>query len=70
MNEITVSPPTSLAAALRDRGFTGRLVQPGDPDYDRARPGWNGAIDRRPAALAFARDTDDVAAVVLGSRDV
>ncbi|HEV2857794.1 MAG TPA: FAD-binding oxidoreductase [Solirubrobacterales bacterium] len=68
MNEITASPSTSLAAALRDRGFTGRLVQPGDPDYDRARPGWNGAIDRRPAAVAFARDSDDVAAAVLGTR--
>jgi len=69
MNEITVSPPTSLAAALRARGFTGRLVEPGDPDYDLARPGWNREVDRRPAAIALARDADDVAAVVLGSRD-
>jgi FAD/FMN-containing dehydrogenase len=69
MNKISASPPTSLAAAVRDRGFTGRLVSPGDPDYDRCRPGWNGAIDRRPAAVVFARDADDVAAAVLGSRD-
>lgn len=68
MNTIA-SSSTSLAAALRARGFTGRLVQSGDPDYDLARPGWNGAIDRHPAAVALARDADDVAAVVLGARD-
>ena len=51
----TASPPTSpLAGALRASGFVGRLVEPADPDYDTARAGWNGAIDRRPAAVAFA----------------
>ena len=61
----TTSPLTSpLARGLRAHGFVGRLVEPADPDYDEARAGWNGAIDRRPAAVALATDADDVAAAV------
>ena len=62
----TASSQTS--AVLRSRGFVGRLVEPGDPDYDTARAGWNGAIDRHPAAVAFASDADDVAAALAGAR--
>ena len=62
------SPPSPLAAALRAGGFVGPVVEPGDPDYDAARAGWNGAIDRRPAAVARATDADDVAAAVRAAR--
>ena len=61
-------PTSRLAARLRACGFVGRLVEPADPDYDHARMGWNGAIDRRPAAVAYASDADDVAAAVRASR--
>ena len=44
------------------------VVEPGDADYDRARAGWNGAIDRRPAAVAYATDADDVAAAIRAAR--
>ena len=44
------------------------MVEPGDADYDHARAGWNGAIDRRPAAVALASDADDVAAAVRAAR--
>src|SRR3954470_20027314 len=64
----TATSPSSLAAALRAGGFVGRLVEPADADYDTARAGWNGAIDRRPAAVAYASDADDVAAVVRAAR--
>jgi len=65
----TISTPSSLLAdRLRASGFVGRLVEPSDPDYDRARMGWNGAIDRRPAAVAYASDSDDVAAAVRAAR--
>jgi FAD/FMN-containing dehydrogenase len=60
--------PTSLATALRAHGFVGRVVAPGDPGYDAARAGWNGAIDRRPAAVAHATDADDVSAAVRAAR--
>jgi len=60
--------PSALSISLRDHGFVGRLLEPDDPDYEQARFGWNGAIDRRPAALACASDADDVAAAVLAAR--
>jgi FAD/FMN-containing dehydrogenase len=60
----TTTPASSLAAGLRAHGFIGRLVEPGDADYDAARAGWNGAIDRHPAAVAYATDADDVAAAI------
>ena len=55
---------SQIATSLRDQGFVGRIVEPGDAEYDEARAGWNGAIDRRPAAVAQASDADDVAAAV------
>ena len=55
---------TTLSGALRSEGFTGRVVEPGDPGYDSARAGWNGAIDRFPSAVAYASDADDVAAAI------
>jgi FAD/FMN-containing dehydrogenase len=64
----TASLTSPLAAALRAGGFTGRLVEPADPDYDRARTGWNGAIDRRPSAVAYAHDAEDVAAAIGAAR--
>jgi FAD/FMN-containing dehydrogenase len=57
-----------LEAALRAAGFVGRVVEPGDPGYDDARATWNRAVDRRPAAIAFALDADDVAAAVRAAR--
>jgi FAD/FMN-containing dehydrogenase len=68
MKTIAASPPESFAADLRNRGFTGRLLMPSDPDYGAARRGWNGEVDRHPAAVALARDADDVAAAVLAAR--
>jgi FAD/FMN-containing dehydrogenase len=58
----------SIEGALRAGGFVGRVVQPADGDYDRARAGWNGAIDRRPAAVAYATDADDVSAAIRAAR--
>ena len=60
----TLSTTSGLASALRSHGFVGRIVEPDHPDYDDCRFGWNGAIDRRPAAVAYATDADDVAAAV------
>ena len=64
----TLTAPSSLAAALRAHGFGGPIVIPEDPGYDRARAVWNGAIDHRPAAVARALDTADVAAAVRAAR--
>lgn len=46
-----------LAATLR-----GTLLLPGGSDYETRRRVWNGAIDRRPLAIAQCIDAEDVAA--------
>jgi FAD/FMN-containing dehydrogenase len=64
----TASSITPFATCLRAAGFVGTLVEPGDPSYDVARAGFNGAIDRRPAAVVHATDADDVAAAIGAAR--
>jgi FAD/FMN-containing dehydrogenase len=48
-----------LATAVR-----GRVVEPADSDYDACRALYNGMIDKRPAAIAYCVDENDVAAAV------
>jgi FAD/FMN-containing dehydrogenase len=45
-------------------GFSGELVRPGDDSYDETRKVFNGMIDRRPALIARARSSADLAATV------
>ncbi|MDF3144498.1 FAD-linked oxidase, partial [Streptomyces sp. T21Q-yed] len=51
------------------QGFAGQLITPRDTEYDGARALWNGAIDRRPAAIARCGDAADVQAVVRCARE-
>jgi FAD/FMN-containing dehydrogenase len=46
----------------------GDVVRPGDPAYDEARKVWNGAIDKRPAAIVYCTSTDDVIRAVSFAR--
>jgi hypothetical protein len=52
------------AAILSDlsRRLQGRLLVPGDPDWDTARRPWNLRVDQRPAAIVEATGADDIAA--------
>ena len=61
---MTTTPHVSIEAGLRAGGFVGRIVEPADAEYDGARMGWNGAIDRFPAAVALATDAEDVTAAI------
>jgi len=54
---------TSAVAGLAD-AVTGRVVELGDSGYDEARAVYNGMIDRRPAAVAYCADEQDVVAAV------
>jgi FAD/FMN-containing dehydrogenase len=50
-------------------GLSGRLIRPGDDDYDTAREVHNASYDRRPLAIVRAADTADVALTVDLARD-
>jgi FAD/FMN-containing dehydrogenase len=49
--------------------FRGRLVLPGDDEYDAAREVWNASIDRRPALVARCAGPADVLAAVRWARE-
>jgi FAD/FMN-containing dehydrogenase len=55
---------TALAQMLR-----GRVIRPGDHDYDEARALYNGMIDKRPRLIARCVDVADVIAAVNYARD-
>jgi FAD/FMN-containing dehydrogenase len=47
----------------------GRVIAPGDADYDRARTVSSGAVDRRPAVIVRPADASEVARVIALARD-
>jgi FAD binding domain-containing protein/berberine-like enzyme len=55
-----------LLTATRDLG---RVVHPGDPDWDAARGTFNLLVDQRPEAIAFPADARETAAVVADARE-
>jgi hypothetical protein len=50
----------SFVNELREE-LSGPLIDPAHADYDNARAVWNGAIDRRPCAVARVRGVGEVA---------
>src|SRR6476620_5782378 len=51
------------------KGFRGRIVQGGDPDYDEVRALFNAMIDKRPTIIAQCTDVADVIAAVNFGRE-
>jgi len=52
-----------------DRAFRGRVLAPGDRDYDHARRTHNAAADRHPALIVRPIDAEDVALVIAHARE-
>jgi FAD/FMN-containing dehydrogenase len=65
---VTSHAPTISIPRLRDE-FDGRVIAPGDPDYDQARAPFYGGVDRHPAVLVRPADAAGVARVVALARD-
>jgi FAD/FMN-containing dehydrogenase len=59
---------TFAAGTLRD-GFSGQVLEPGQPGYDDSRRLFNPMIDRRPAVVARCASTADVVAAVNSARE-
>ena len=49
-------------------GLRGRVVTPGDAEYETARTSWNQLFSHRPAALVYVRSTADAVAAVAWAR--
>jgi FAD/FMN-containing dehydrogenase len=58
------APLSEFAAGVR-----GAVTLPSDPGYDEARAVYNGAVDRRPAAVVRVADVADVIACVNFARE-
>ena len=60
---------TEQAIAALQQNLRGRVIQPGDPDYDSARALYNGMIDKRPRLIARCVDVADVITAVNFARE-
>jgi FAD binding domain len=54
----------STALSGLSRHLRGRLIVPGDPDWDTARRPWASRVDQRPAAIVEPEGAGDMAAAV------
>ena len=62
------APNAAKVEELR-KGFKGKVITPGDNEYDESRKIWNGMIDKRPAIIARCAGTQDVVKAVNFARD-
>lgn len=60
---------TEQAIATLQQNLRGRLIQPGDADYDSVRALYNGMIDKRPRLIARCVDIADVITAVNVARE-
>ena len=66
----TTSRPTSDQLAVDDlAGIRGKIITRSDPEYDKVRAVYNGAVDRYPLAVVRCADVADVMACVAYARD-
>ena len=58
---VTARPNNSESALT---ALAGRIVQPGDPNWDEARSAWNLAVDQQPALVVFPESAEDAVAAL------
>lgn len=54
---------------LKCEGLSGKIVVPGDPEYEQARREYNTAINQYPAIIVYCYDSCDVINAILWSRE-
>jgi FAD/FMN-containing dehydrogenase len=60
---------TDQSITTLEKSLRGRLIRPGDADYDEARALYNGMIDKRPRLIARCANVADVIACVRFGRE-
>ena len=66
----TSNPKTdTLSISQLRSNFDGKVIAPGDQDYDKARTVFYGGVDRHPAVIIRVRNADEVARVISLARD-
>lgn len=58
----------NIDSAALENGFKGKVIKPGDSNYDEARKIWNAMTDCRPAFILQAADSDDVSSAIKFAR--
>ena len=64
-----MTAPNAAALQQLQGELAGKVVLPGDGDYDAARTIWNATVDRRPGAIVRCANAADVVRVVHFARD-
>ncbi len=59
-NQILSPKISSLPIETLQADFTGKLISPSDPEYDKLRVVFYGGIDRKPALIILAENSKDV----------
>ena len=62
------APNAAKVEELR-KGFKGKVITPGDNEYEESRKIWNGMVDKRPAIIARCAGTQDAVKAVNFARD-
>src|SRR5687768_10174647 len=60
---------TTETFTLLQNQLNGRMIRPNDEEYDEARKVYNGIIEKRPAAIVYCNDVEDVKVCVNFARE-